>query len=95
MSATSPSVQINTRTFTTLGTIVGVLAGSFGMWFTLKDRMEKQIEARVTERIRTETKIARIEEQLFSVREEMKLQRAQPTPRPQAPTPASPATPPF
>ena len=73
--STTPSVQINTRTLTTLGTIVGVLAGSFGMWFTLKDRMEKQIEARVTERIRTETKIARIEEQLFSMREEFRQLR--------------------
>lgn len=63
------------------------------MWFTLKDRMEKQIEVRVTERIRTETKLARLEEQLFALREEMKSQRLLPVP--QSAAPAGPAGPPF
>ena len=33
---------------TIVGGLVGAIAGGTGMWFTLKDRMEKQIETRVT-----------------------------------------------
>ena len=65
-------LHINSSALATLGAVVGVLAGSFGMWFTLKDRMEKQIETRVTERIKTETKLARLDEQINALREELR-----------------------
>ncbi len=57
---------MDSRLLTTIGTMVGILIGSAGMWFTLKDRIEKEIEDRVTYRIKMETKVARIEERLDS-----------------------------
>ena len=69
-------MEINSKTLVTVGTIVGIMAGSFGMWFTLKDRMEKQIETRVTRDINIETRIARLEERFESLRSEVWTQRA-------------------
>jgi hypothetical protein len=69
-------VEINSKTLVTIGTIVGIMAGSFGMWFTLKDRMEKQIETRVVRDINIETRIARLEERFESLRSEVWTQRA-------------------
>jgi hypothetical protein len=66
---------MNSKTLATLATIIGIMAGSFGMWFTLKDRMEKQIETRVTKDINVETRIARLEERLEGLRTEIKNQR--------------------
>lgn len=71
--------EINGKTLATLGTIVGIMAGSFGMWFTLKNRMEKQIEARVIRDIKTETRIARLEERIESIRSEVWTQRTSTT----------------
>lgn len=59
-------MEIGSKTLTTIGTTIGILVGSIGMWFTLKDRMEAQIEKEVTYRIKMETKVARIEERLDS-----------------------------
>ncbi len=66
---------MNSKTLATFATIIGIMAGSFGMWFTLKDRMEKQIETRVTKDINVETRIARLEERLEGLRTEIKNQR--------------------
>lgn len=70
---------MNSKTLATLATIIGIMAGSFGMWFTLKDRMEKQIETRVTRDIKIETRIARLEERLESIRSEVWTQRTNST----------------
>jgi hypothetical protein len=35
-------MEINGKALATMGTIIGIMAGSFGMWFTLKDRMENK-----------------------------------------------------
>lgn len=69
-------MDINGKTLATLGTAVGIMAGSFGMWFTLKDRMEKQIETRITRDIKIETRIARLEERLESIKSEVWTQRS-------------------
>ena len=58
--------SMDSKLLTTIGTMVGIIIGSAGMWFTLKDRMSKEIEERVTYRLKTETKIAKIEERLES-----------------------------
>lgn len=63
------------KTLATFATIIGIMAGSFGMWFTLKDRMEKQIEVRITRDVKVESRIARLEERLESIRSEVWTQR--------------------
>ena len=68
-------MEISGKTIATFGTIIGIMAGSFGMWFTLKDRMEKQIETRVVRDIKIETRIARLEERMESLRSEIWMQR--------------------
>lgn len=68
-------MEINGRALATIGTIIGIMAGSFGMWFTLKDRMEKQIETRVLRDITIETRIARLEERFESLKSEVRIQR--------------------
>lgn len=67
---------MNPKTLATFATIIGIMAGSFGMWFTLKDRMEKQIETRVTRDITVETRIARLEERLESLKSELWSQKS-------------------
>jgi len=67
---------MNPKALATFATIIGIMAGSFGMWFTLKDRMEKQIEVRVTRDITVETRIARLEERLESLKSEIWTQRS-------------------
>jgi len=69
-------VDMNPKTLATFATIIGIMAGSFGMWFTLKDRMEKQIETRVTRDITVETRIARLEERLESLKSELWSQKS-------------------
>jgi len=70
-------MEINGKALATMGTIIGIMAGSFGMWFTLKDRMEKQIETRVLRDITVETRIARLEERFESLRSEVRIQRSE------------------
>jgi hypothetical protein len=69
-------IDMNPKALATFATIIGIMAGSFGMWFTLKDRMEKQIEVRVTRDITVETRIARLEERLESLKSEIWTQRS-------------------
>jgi hypothetical protein len=69
-------MEISSKSLVTLGTIVGIMAGSFGMWFTLKDRMERQIEERVTRDIKIETRLARIEERIGTLKSEVWIQRS-------------------
>jgi len=44
--------------------------------FTLKDRMERQIEERVTRDIKIETRLARIEERIGTLKSEVWMQRS-------------------
>lgn len=58
--------------------ILGVLFGIYGTWFTAKERMAKEIEARVTERVTVATKLARIEERLKPLEERARISTATP-----------------
>ena len=73
-----------TKNFTTLITVaataVGLLAGSTGMWFTLRDRIEKQVETRVTRDVKIETRLARLEERFEALKSEVWTQRTTTTP---------------
>lgn len=60
-------MEISGKMLATLATILGMIVGSSGMWFTLKDRLEKQVEDRVTKEITTQTQMARLQERVKSI----------------------------
>ena len=60
-------MHINTSLLTTVGTVLGIVVGSAGMYFSLKDRMVEEIESAVTERVTTATRLARIDEKIKAI----------------------------
>ncbi len=68
-----------TATIAFAATCIGLLTGGFSMYWTLKDRMTKEIEDKVTDRIRTETRLTRIEEQIKAVQADMWVKKTTPS----------------
>lgn len=56
--------MMNQAILCTIGTIIGIIAGGLGVTWTAKDRMKKEIEETVTERVTTATRLTRLEERL-------------------------------
>jgi Na+/glutamate symporter len=57
-------MTINSTLLATLGAVIGIIVGSAGMWWSVKDRMTREIEERVTEKLTTSTRLTRLEERL-------------------------------
>jgi len=55
---------MNEKLLNILSLAFGILFGVSAAWFSLKDRMTKEIEEQVTERVTTATRLARLEERL-------------------------------
>ena len=53
---------------TIAGPMVGVIAGSVGMWWSMEDRMEKK----VAERVKLEARVARVEERIEALKDEFR-----------------------
>ena len=59
--------MMNHNIITLFGALLGALIGATTMWWSLKDRMTKEVEDRVEYRINTETKITRCQEKIKSL----------------------------
>jgi len=63
---------MNQPTLATLGAILGMIVGGSGMYFSLTDRMTKQVEEEVTEKILTATRLARLDERMKALEDAKK-----------------------
>ncbi len=63
---------MNPSILATIGAIIGIVVGSSGMYFSLKDRMTAEVEAAVTEKVTTATRLARLDERLKALEDKSK-----------------------
>jgi len=74
---------MNSALLATAGTIIGIIAGGLTVTWTAKDRMEREIEKRVTTEVTVATRIARLDERLKGVEDTIKtLSQNKPTATP-------------
>jgi sensor domain CHASE-containing protein len=65
--------NMNGKLLATIGTLIGIVVGSVGMWLTLKDRMENRIKEEVTRNLTIEIRIARLEEQMKAIKSDVTI----------------------
>lgn len=69
---------MNTTFITIGGAALGAVVGAMTMWFTIKDRMVREVETQVTERVRNEARWTRHDERIKSIEDTLRNLR-QPT----------------
>lgn len=58
---------MNSTVITIGGALIGAVFGAMTMWFTIKDRMVKEVETQVTDRVRNEARWTRHDERIKSL----------------------------
>ena len=68
---------MNSHAINILGVILGIIVGASTMFFTVKDRMTREVEDRVEYRIKTETQLTRCQERIKSLESDVWQLRTQ------------------
>jgi Flp pilus assembly protein TadB len=67
---------MNHPAFLTIGcATIGAVVGAMTMWFTIKDRMVREVEAQVTDRVRNEARWTRHDERIKSLEDTIRTIR--------------------